>query len=77
MKSIPFQDRTQYSFWGNVNYLDNKTALQARNAFAKEMKAKGFKTRAWSLPGQIRKYAGLGEPDGTSGTVYFLDVLNG
>ena len=76
MKSIPFQDRTQYSFWGNVDYASNKEALKARNAFQRELKQKGIRTRAWSLPGQIRKYARLGQPDGTVGTVYFLDVIN-
>jgi muconolactone delta-isomerase len=76
IKSIPFRDRTQYSFWGNVDYATNADALAARNQFAKNMKAQGLKVRAWSLPGQTRKYSSLGNPDGTTGTVYYCDVFN-
>lgn len=74
MKSINFGKYIQYSFWGNVDYPDNKTAMLARNKLAREMKKQGNKVRCWTLANQLSKYSGFGQPDGRSGNVYKLDV---
>jgi len=76
MRTMQFNDRMQYSFWGNVEYPTNKLAMQARNALAKDLKAKGFTVTKSSLTGQMRKYASLGQPDGTIGTVYYLNAMS-
>lgn len=74
MKKMNFGDRTQYAFWGNVDYPTNKDALKARNKAAAELRAFGVTVRVWSLAGQMRKYDGLGQPNGTIGTVYYLEA---
>lgn len=74
MRQMDFGTSVQYSYWGNVEYSTNKDAMLARNKLASEMKKQGFKISKHSLTGQLRKYSGLGQPDGTIGTVYYLTV---
>ena len=63
------------SFWGNVDYQTNKEAYLARNTEARRLKALGYKVKLRSLPGQMRKYSGLGQPDGRIGTVYKIEIV--
>lgn len=65
----------QFSFWGNVEYSSNKDAMLERNKLASVYKKQGFKVSKRSLTGQMRKYTSFGKPDGTIGTVYYLDVF--
>lgn len=74
MRQMNFNTYTQYSFWGNVEYPSNKDAMKARNALAKDLAKKGYRLVKRSFPGAMRKYSGLGQPDGTIGTVYYLDA---
>jgi hypothetical protein len=74
MRQMNFGTYTQYSFWGNVEYQTDKDAMLKRNELAKELKAKGYRVVKRSLKGQTRKYSSLGNPDGTTGTVYYLDA---
>jgi hypothetical protein len=53
-------------------YESNKAAIAARNARARELRAQGYKVYCNSLPNQLRKYAGLGCPDGRACTVYMI-----
>ncbi|NJO65048.1 MAG: hypothetical protein HC836_45150 [Richelia sp. RM2_1_2] len=76
MKRIPFNTYTQYSFWGNVDYIDNKAAMLERNKLATQLKKQGFIVKKHTLSNQLSKYSGLGQPDGRIGTVYYLDVFN-
>lgn len=72
---IPKNTKREFSFWGNVEYPSNKAANLARNAFAKHLKRQGNVVKLSSLPGQLRPYSGLGQPDGRSGTVYYVTVV--
>lgn len=74
MNQLMFSDHTEYGFWGNVEYATNAAAKEARDAFAKELKARGKRMRKWVLRNQLRQYAGFGQPDGRSGHVYKITV---
>lgn len=50
----------------------HKLALKARNARMRDLRLSGVKCRGWSLAGQLRPYAGLGQPDGRVRTVYYV-----
>ncbi len=65
----------QFSFWGNVEYPSNEAAKAARNELAKELRAEGVRIRLSVLRDQMRKYAGLGQPDGRIGNVYYVNVI--
>ena len=54
-------------------FSNDKTALAARNRKLRELRKAGHRCRGFSLPGQMRKYAGLGQPDGRSCTVYMIN----
>jgi len=74
MREMDFGTYKQYSFWGNVEYPTNKDAMLARNKLASELRKQGFKVNKYTVTGQMRPYSGLGQPDGTVGNVYKLDV---
>lgn len=76
MKKTEYPKSTQYSFWGNVDYVDDKSALDARNTVAKSYKARGYKVECWTLARQVRKYL-HGKKDGTMGNMYFCEVESG
>ncbi len=76
MKTIRFEHRTEYSFWGNVEYPSNELAKQERDKFAKEMKAQGKNIKKTVLRNQQHKYSGLGQYDRTIGHVYYLWVIH-
>ena len=69
-----FGHSVEYSFWGNVEYPTNEDAKQARDAYARELIKQGLKPHRHTLPGQLRKYSGLGCPDGTIGNVYKISI---
>ena len=54
-----------------------KGALKARNARLKELRSSGVEARGMSLPGQLHKYSGFGQPDGSVGTVYGIEIVRG
>lgn len=74
MSQINFGRYIQFSFWGNVDYPDNKSAMLARNAKAKELKKQGYKVTKYTHTNQMRKYDGLGQYNGTIGNVYKIDA---
>ncbi len=76
MREMNFGQHTEYSFWGNVEFSDNKQALAARNKLARELRSQGRKVLCYTLTGQMRKYSSLGQPCGTIGNVYKLQVDN-
>jgi len=71
---IEYNDRTEFSYWGNIDFDSNDAAKKARDEEYRSQKKAGRSCSRWTLPGQIRKYAGFGQPDGRCGTVYYLNV---
>ena len=71
---MQFHDYEQHGFWGNIDYPSNEEAKKARDAKAKVLRAQGFRVKRWTLPNQLRPYAGLGVPDGRVGNVYYVDA---
>lgn len=55
-------------------YTTDNEAKAARNAKAKELRAQGKQVNAWVLRNQLKKYDGLGQPNGLSCNVYMLNV---
>ena len=55
-------------------YETDKAALTARNARLRELRSQGVKCRGFTLTNQLRKYAGLGQPDGRVCNVYYVSV---
>lgn len=51
----------------------DKFAQRARDDRYKQLKRLGIPCRRFSLAGQVKKYDGLGQPNGSSCTVYYLD----
>lgn len=64
----------QLSFWGNVDYPNNKTALLARNKKARELKKQGLSVTLWTLRDQLQKYDNY-VPSGKIGNVYMINVV--
>jgi len=54
-------------------YKTDKDALVARNKAVKELRSKGHTVTCFTLRDQIKKYDGLGCPNGSVCNVYFLD----
>jgi len=57
-------------------YETDKDARAARDCKARSLRKEGRMVKCWALRNQCRKYAGLGQPDGRSCTVYMLDILS-
>lgn len=74
MHTSKFKDRTEYHFWGNVDYPSNQEAKERRDLWARELRLGGYLVKKSSLPGQMRKYSGIGRPDGRVGTVYVVEA---
>ena len=55
-------------------YENDKEAIQARNKMAKDLRARGYSPRCFSLRDQLKKYDGLGQPNGGVCNVYFVEV---
>jgi hypothetical protein len=55
-------------------YATDAEAKAARDQVYKEYRKMGIKTNRWILKNQLRKYAGLGVPDGRSCNVYMLNI---
>jgi hypothetical protein len=62
-------------FFPFYKYQSQKDAMKARNERLKELKNKGENVYGFSMPGQLHKYSGLGQPDGSVGTVYGIEFL--
>lgn len=56
-------------------FATDKDALKARNAKLKELRKAGKKVRGWTLPNQLKKYDGLGQPNGGVCNVYLITIL--
>ena len=67
--------RNQITFWGNVGYPTNADARKARDLLATQFRQQKHKVKCSCIPGQSRKYAGLGQPDGRTGNVYIVNVI--
>jgi len=70
MKHMIIGKDVEFHFWGNVEYPTNEAARTARDYAAKQLRSAGVKVKCSVLSNQTRKYAGLGQPDGSSGNVY-------
>jgi hypothetical protein len=55
------------------NFATDKDAIKARNKKAKELREKGYTVNCSSIPNQVKKYDGLGQPNGGVCTVYMID----
>ena len=53
---------------------DRKAALRARKERADLERKAGHRVFAWTLPNQLKQYAGLGIPDGRIRNVYYLNI---
>lgn len=51
-----------------------KLALADRDKQARAWRKEGFEVKCWTLTGQLRKYSGLGQPDGRIRNVYYITV---
>ena len=54
-------------------YESDEAAKKARGERAKELKAKGYRVHLSVLRDQLKKYDGLGQPNGGICNVYMLD----
>ena len=74
----------QFSF-DPIDQIDNgltplvahKIARQERDAALRDYRKQGVRCVGWALRGQVRPYRGLGQADGTTRTVYMLNVADG
>ena len=57
-------------------YTTDKDAMQARNKEAKRLRSEGKRVLCESLPGQMKKYDGICQYNGSVCTVYMLTVLD-
>jgi hypothetical protein len=57
-------------------YETDQEARSARDKQLREYRKQGIRCRGWRLTNQLRKYAGFGQPDGRSCTVYKITVLD-
>lgn len=57
-----------------LDYPDRKSALKARKERADVERKAGKRVFAWTLPNQLKPYAGLGIPDGRVRNVYYLNI---
>lgn len=55
---------------------DAAAAKAARDARWRALRAEGRKASRWVLRDQLRKYAGLGIPDGRIRDVYYITVYS-
>ncbi len=53
----------------------DKAAMQARNRRLRELRKQGVRCFGSAMPNQVRKYAGFGQPDGRSCTVYQITIM--
>jgi hypothetical protein len=54
-------------------YSTDKDAMKARNVILKEIKKKGISCFGFTLRNQLKKYDGIGQPNGSSCNVYMID----
>ena len=52
----------------------HKIMRRERDKQARQCRAEGFRAAGWALANQLRPYRSLGVPDGTTRTVYMLNV---
>lgn len=57
-------------------YETDKAAMKARNAEAKRLRKLGKRVACFTLPNQVKPYDGLGQPNGASCSVYFLQTAD-
>ena len=50
--------------------------MQARNKAVKEYRAQGVKCSCFTLPNQLKKYDGIGQPNGGVCSVYMANVYD-
>ncbi len=80
MKTMNFENSTEYSFWGNVDYASNVEARQKRDALYRELCRKHGKqnVRRSVLKGQMSKYSSMEAGyDGRTGDVFSVRVTPG
>jgi hypothetical protein len=68
----------QHSFsrlWNG--FATDADAKAMRDKKYRELKSQGYRVTRFTLTNQVRQYAGLGQPDGRSCTVYMLDCRPG
>lgn len=58
-----------------LDYRSRTAAMIARNKKAKELKSQGHKVKCWILKNQLKKYSGLGQPDGRVRDVFMLNII--
>ena len=58
-------------------FASDAEAKAARDKKYHELKKADVRCRRWVLKNQLRKYNGLGSPNGQSCDVYMIDVNNG
>lgn len=54
-------------------YESDDAAKKARDARYREMKKEGRNVKRFSLANQLKKYDGLGQPNGSSCPVYYIN----
>jgi hypothetical protein len=54
-------------------YESDTAAMKARNRMANELRKKGYAVHCFTLRNQLKKYDGLGQPNGGICNVYMLD----
>ena len=69
MKQISFA-----TLWDG--FKTDKESMQARNKAVKEYRAQGIKCSCFTLPNQLKKYDGIGQPNGGVCNVYMANVYN-
>ena len=54
-------------------YSTDKDAKKARNTLLIEMRKQGIRCFGFTLDNQVKKYDGIGQPNGASCKVYMID----
>ena len=77
MHQISFDPLKYSDMHSGISEIDaKKLALKERNQTLREIKKRDPMAYGWALPNQLRKYAGLGQLDGRSRTVYYISTSN-
>ena len=66
----------QFSGCPTSHQMAHDVAKRERNAKLRELRAKGYMVKGWTLTGQLRPYASFGVPDGRVRNVYMIRELS-
>ena len=67
--------KMKQEFFDTLNFKSRADAIKAKNARAKELRNQGHRVLSSILKNQLRKYTGLGQPDGSIRDVFMITIV--